>query len=125
MHGLPTPRPCVGCLAVQEAQASAAPPAGELNPELAMLEAFKQAMQLNPLSADVLLRQIRAEIGGAGWARAGAQRLLPRPRSAKPRASPPVPGAAPDQHRVLDFWLLLVMLALGPERRKAAEGTLR
>ncbi len=33
--------------------------------------------------------------------------------------------AEPGAHRVLDLWLLLAMLTLGPDRRKAAEGMLR
>ena len=33
--------------------------------------------------------------------------------------------ADPTVHRTLDLWLLLVMLTLGAERRKAAEAILR
>ena len=33
--------------------------------------------------------------------------------------------AAPEAHRILDFWLLLVMLTLGSDRRKVAEALLR
>lgn len=40
---------------------------------------------------------------------------------------PPHPSAAPEPeaHRLLDFWLLLVMMTLGPDRRRAAEALLR
>lgn len=31
----------------------------------------------------------------------------------------------PEAHRLLDFWLLLVMMTLGADRRKAAETLLR
>ncbi len=35
------------------------------------------------------------------------------------------PAAEPAQHKALDFWVLLLLISLGPERRKAAEATLR
>ena len=34
------------------------------------------------------------------------------------------PRAEPASHRILDFWLLLAMLTLGADRRKAAEAIL-
>ena len=31
----------------------------------------------------------------------------------------------PGQHKILDFWVILLLLTLGPDRRKAAEAMLR
>ncbi|PRW44427.1 Fanconi anemia group D2-like protein [Chlorella sorokiniana] len=67
---------------------------GTENPEYRMMEAAKQAMQLNPAVPDAVLKEVRS-------------------------------AAEPEAHRLLDFWLLLVMMTLGADRRKAAETLLR
>ena len=38
---------------------------------------------------------------------------------------PVPPSADPESHRTLDFWLLLVFLTLGTDRKKAAEAILK
>ncbi len=38
---------------------------------------------------------------------------------------PRLRSAEPAEHKALDFWVLLLMHSLGPERRKLAEGMLR
>ena len=120
---------------------------GGESPEARVLEALKQALQLNPAAADAVLREVKGVTGG--WARGRLGRwwvgqglavlfqgdcweyamessccrfgaCLSSSHLAH-HPHPPEPGA----HAVLDLWLLLVLLTLGAERRKAAETLLR
>lgn len=41
------------------------------------------------------------------------------------KATPDCPPTEPAEHKALDFWVLLLLHSLGPDRRKAAEALLR
>lgn len=86
--------PCDPRLAVPDRKQKGRVLGGGDSPDYRLLEAVKQAMQLNPAAADAVVREIRGT-------------------------------TEPDAHRILDLWLLLVMLTLGADRRKSAEAILR
>lgn len=126
---------------------------GAEHPERRVVDAVKQAMQLHPAAADALVKEIKGVTGvhpplGVLWLCrwcCAVHVLAVWPNATCSIRSKfltcwlaylPVCLSAcccclyfdfceePGSHRILDFWLLLAMLTLGADRRKAAEAIL-